>query len=295
MYDAEVFGSFHTGMLLGFPLPEEIGQLIHLKYLGLRNSSIHELPPSIEKLQRLQTLDLSNTLCHLPTEICKLTELRHLIGNFIGPLPIENLTNLRTLKYVEVESWNQLRSDKLINLRELHIEHKEWTRNKVMFTFNSIAKLKSLQILSITLSGECSFAFLQPLSDCPCLADLRLRGKIEKLPEDIHVILPNLECLSLENSNLGDDPMPALEKMSDLVILDLHYDSYSGKRLICTAKGFPRLEILQLLADKLEEWQIEEGAMPRLRGLRIPEDLKSGIPERLRSIPPPAKRECEET
>ncbi|KAK9221077.1 hypothetical protein WN944_009502 [Citrus x changshan-huyou] len=160
-----------------------------------------------------------------------------------------------------------------------------------MFTFNSIAKLKSLQILSIKQSGECSFALLQPLSDCPCPADLRLRGKIEKLPEDMHIILPNLEYLSLENSNFDDDPMPALEKMSNLVILDLHYDSYSGNRLICTAKGFPRLEILQLLVDELEEKQVEEGAMPRLRGLRIPEDLKSRIPERLISIPPPAEGE----
>ena len=137
-------------------------------------------------------------------KLVSLTELRHLIGNFSGYLLLENLTNLRNLKYAEIESWNQLGCDKLINLRGLHIEHKEWTRKKVMFTFNSIAKLKSLQILSIKLSGECLFALLQPLSDCPCLADLRLRGKIEKLPEEIHVILASLECLSLENSNLDD-------------------------------------------------------------------------------------------
>ncbi|XP_024046464.1 disease resistance protein RPP13 [Citrus clementina] len=295
VYDAEVVNRFRTGIFSEFPLPVEIGQLIHLKYLRLRNSPIDNLPPSIEKLQRLQTLDLSDTLCGIPTEISKLTELRHLIGNFSGYLPIENLTNLRTLKYVSVESWNRLSPDKLINLRELHIEDKEWTREKVLFTFNSIAKLKSLQILSIKLSGERSFDLLQPLCDCPCLSDLRLRGKIEKLPEDIHVILPNLECLSLEDSNLDDDPMPELEKMSNLVILDLSYDSYSGKKLFCTAKGFPRLEILQLLVDELEEWQVEEGAMPRLRGLRIREHLKSRIPERLRSIPPPAEGECEET
>ncbi|XP_031263035.1 putative disease resistance RPP13-like protein 3 [Pistacia vera] len=61
-------------------LPEEIGKLIHLKYLGLGNASVIRLPPSIGKLSSLQTLDLqsnpgSATNFQLPTDIGKLTEL----------------------------------------------------------------------------------------------------------------------------------------------------------------------------------------------------------------------------
>ncbi|KAK9221078.1 hypothetical protein WN944_009503 [Citrus x changshan-huyou] len=96
--------------------------------------------------------------------------------------------------------------------------------------------------------------------------DLRLRGKIEELPEEIHVILASLECLSLENSNLDDASNACVGE--DVEPCDF---------LTCSM------------------WQLEERAMPRLRGLRIPEDLKSRIPERIRSIPSPAEGECEET
>ncbi|ERM96999.1 hypothetical protein AMTR_s00074p00193280 [Amborella trichopoda] len=38
-------------------LPSEIGSLIHLRYLGLRNNMIRELPKSLQNLRRLETLD----------------------------------------------------------------------------------------------------------------------------------------------------------------------------------------------------------------------------------------------
>ncbi|XP_057545762.1 putative inactive disease susceptibility protein LOV1 [Amaranthus tricolor] len=34
-------------------LPEEIGMLVHLSYLGIRNTNIEQLPKSIEKLTKL--------------------------------------------------------------------------------------------------------------------------------------------------------------------------------------------------------------------------------------------------
>ncbi|TXG65414.1 hypothetical protein EZV62_006689 [Acer yangbiense] len=58
--------------------------------------------------------------------------------------------------------------------------------------------------------------------------------------------------------------------------------------LFCSAQGFPQLEILKLDDDdRLEEWQVEEGAMPKLRGLTIPENPKMRISKRLREIPRP--------
>ncbi|KAK3200309.1 hypothetical protein Dsin_023724 [Dipteronia sinensis] len=111
-----------------------------------------------------------------------------------------------------------------------------------------------------------------------------------KLPEDIHKVLPNLECLLLKYSCLEDDPMPLLGKLPSLMILNLGSEFYTGKTLFCTAQGFPQLEILKLDDDDgLEEWQVEEGAMPKLRGLTIPENSKMRISERLREIPPPAE------
>ncbi|KAL9419667.1 hypothetical protein AB3S75_037438 [Citrus x aurantiifolia] len=281
-------------------LSEKIGDLIHLKYLGLRNSNIGILPSSIVKLQRLQTLDFSGDVgcpVELPIEINMMKELRHLIGNFKGTLPIENLTNLQTLKYVQSKSWNKVNTAKLVNLRDLHIEEDEdeW-EGETVFSFESIAKLKNLRFLSVKLLDANSFASLQPLSHCQCLVDLRLSGRMKKLPEDMHVFLPNLECLSLSVPYPKEDPMPALEMLPNLIILDLHFRCHYVKKLSCRAEGFPLLEILQLDADGLVEWQVEEGAMPVLRGLKIAAVIpKLKIPERLRSVPPPAEWECEDS
>ncbi|KAJ4724307.1 Disease resistance protein [Melia azedarach] len=275
-------------------LPEDIGKLIHLKHLGLMNSDTITIPPSIVKLKRLETLDLSNSVfgpLKLPIEIGQLQELRHLIGKFVGNLPIENLSNLQTLKYVEVESWSNLNTDKLVNLRELRIEQNNDMAGKRLFTFDSISKLRKLQLLSVRMWDTNSFASLWPLSNCTCVLDLRLKGRMKKLPGNIHAMLPNLECLSLTIAYPEEDPILALEKFPNLMILDLRFDCYYVNKFICTAEGFPRLETLQLDVDELEEWQVEEGAMPMLRGLRIPDVLKLKIPERLRSIPSPPEWE----
>ncbi|KAL5833743.1 hypothetical protein ACOSQ3_017417 [Xanthoceras sorbifolium] len=279
---------------------KEIGKLIHLKYLGLRGTQLILSSSLISNLRRLQTLDVYSAGWHvqLPVEIHMLKELRHLIGNFRAePLPIDDLIKLQTLRYVENEIWMKIRNEKLINLRELWLHG---YLEEQVFSFDSISNLKRLRILSVELDDDDSksFASLQPLSSCPQLIDLRLRGKMEKLPEDIHEILPNLECLYLGVSRFQDDPMPLLEKLPNLMILYLDSGFYSGKTLTCSAKGFLRLEILRLDVDDelLKEWIVEEGALLRLRGLRIdPNNSKLTMPERLRSVPPPGLFECTNT
>ncbi|XP_031277377.1 disease resistance protein RPP13-like [Pistacia vera] len=274
-------------------LPNEIGQLVHLKYLTVRITNLRNLPPSIGNLRRLQTLDLFTYICllKLPIGIGKLQELRHLIGYFEGPLPIDNLTNLQTLKFVSYETWSRVHHpEKLVNLRELHIHHL-YTEQEA-FTLDSIANLKNIRILSVELSGVHSFTSLQPLSHCPRLQNLTLDGKIGELPADMHTILPNLESLSLRNSDLEDDPMPKLEKLPNLVSLELLHLSYHGEKMICRQKGFPQLESLEIIElFELEEWHIEEGAMPMLKNLKIkPKHPKLIIPERLISISAPIRR-----
>ncbi|KAK0600981.1 hypothetical protein LWI29_020169 [Acer saccharum] len=273
----------------GGTLSEEIGKLIHLKYLGLRKSSVINLPQSIFNLRRLQTLDLFSNSIKPPKEFSKLQELRHLYGIFARDFQIDSLTKLQSLKYVECKLWLMVNTEKLVNLRELRINNLVSTTGRRYFCFDSIAKLRRLEHLMVQLDRNYCFVSLQPLTHCSNLIDLRLHGKM-KLPEDIHKVLPNLECLLLKYSCLEEDPMPLLEKLPSLMILNLGSEFYSGKKLFCSAQGFPQLEILKLDDDDgLEEWQVEEGAMPKLRGLTIPENSRMRISERLREIPPPAE------
>ncbi|KAK9265816.1 hypothetical protein L1049_021577 [Liquidambar formosana] len=79
--------------------------------------------------------------------------------------------------------------------------------------------------------------------------------------------------------------MPTLEKLPNLMILHLKYHNWT--KLTCTAEGFPLLEVLVLdMLYCLKELEVEEGAMPMLKGLQIKECCNQfTVPERLRSIP----------
>ncbi|KAL5822445.1 hypothetical protein ACOSQ4_020345 [Xanthoceras sorbifolium] len=269
-------------------------KLIHLKYLGLKDSFIFLLPSIVFNLPRLQTLEVPRSVfpVDLPAEISKSQELRHLIGNFnCVPRSIQCLTNLQTLRSITNKAWTEIKTRELVNLREL------WLGGPLIgqtFSFDSMNNLTSLQLLSIELGHQGdSFGSLQPLSHCQRLVDLRLKGKMENLPEDMHEVLPNLQCLSLRSSLLEGDPMPQLEKLPNLMILHLGYKFYSGKKMMCRAIGFLRLEILLFDEYKfqIEELLVEERAFPNLKGLRIPEKFKLTIPERLRSLPTPDPNE----
>ncbi|KAI9198653.1 hypothetical protein LWI28_019730 [Acer negundo] len=277
---------------------EEIAKLIHLKYLGLRSYKPSIDASLIFNLQRLQTLVIYGHVdAMLPTEISRLQELRHLYGNFDGDwrLWIDNLTKLQTLRRLSIRMWAQIKTEKLVNLRELWLKG---ILHEKVFCFDSIANLKSLRILVVHLTWDkMYFSSLQPLSNCRHLMDLRLKGKLEKVPEDIHKVLPNLECLTLNESYLEDDPMRLFEKLTKLTILNLGFRFYEGKKMMSTANGFPWLEILILyMADETEEWQVEDGAFPRLKRSSIwqPSNSKLIIPERLRSLPSPDMYEFRE-
>ena len=83
-------------------LPPEIEQLTNLQTLNLNSNNLKELPPEIWQLTNLQGLALgNNNLTELPAEIGQLTNLQglYLSNNNLTELPAEigQLTNLQTL------------------------------------------------------------------------------------------------------------------------------------------------------------------------------------------------------
>ncbi|GFY89746.1 hypothetical protein Acr_06g0016860 [Actinidia rufa] len=94
---------------------------------------------------------------------------------------------------------------------------------------------------------------------------------------------PNLTKLTLNISYLREDPMPTLKKLSNLRSLSLEFEClhWEGDGLFCSntkapsneiggsyscgSGGFPELKFLFLYGiHTLEEWMVEEGAMPSL-------------------------------
>ncbi|KAF3434072.1 hypothetical protein FNV43_RR25175 [Rhamnella rubrinervis] len=266
-------------------MPREIGKLVHLKYLCLKTSwgMKLKLPKTIGNLRNLHTLDLDQCWCiNLPREIFNLVRLRHLllpkypsnpfhvmIARLFGPkihFGVNRLTNIVTLKYIPAE-W-LIKNDallKLTNLQNLGI---------VLDSDGEVgACLRSWNVF--VPSAKRGFKSLEPLSSCHSLSELRLRGRVSKEVDSIgchilHCLPANLNKLVLYGTRLQQDPMPVLEKLSNLRCLKLKWYAYEGDELVCSAYGFPKLERLQFVdLFWLREWHVEEGALQNLKRLDI--------------------------
>ncbi|XP_058114506.1 putative disease resistance protein At1g50180 [Magnolia sinica] len=258
-------------------LPKQIGELIHLRYLGCTKTRIKTLPSSIGNLINLQTLFVeSSNKIGVPETIGKMHQLRHLQFTLrrgvIGGHPrLDLISNLQTLSRVSAGKWMEGCLGKLTNLRKLKILFE--TGADVELFYEAIVNLNCLHHLSVLMSVEARdnedrylFLSLPNLSHLLKLSKLHLGGKLETLPE----FPTNLTKLTLEESWLVEDPMATLEKLKNLRILRLSSDSYIRKEMTCSAQGFPRLESLYLYKlDELEEWRVDEGAMPSLLHLQI--------------------------
>lgn len=270
----------HSGKVLR--LPDSIGKLIHLRYLGFKCNTLVEFPPSVGNLRCLKSMVATGKSCwKLPSQISKLHQLRHLIARPHGHLQVSTLTSLQTLKYVNFQQWDAVDTRNLINLQELEIREIPYTN------MNFILQVKSLR--SLTLQTDTAFNTLLPLSRCRNLIKLKLEGKINILPRSSDEFPPNLSILVLYGSLLKEDSIPILEMLPSLTILHLGNDSFSGKKMVFSEEGFPQLQVLRLSWLRLlETLVLESGAMPRLKYFSI-EDCNNHliVPERLRMLPLP--------
>ncbi|XP_058115402.1 probable disease resistance RPP8-like protein 4 isoform X1 [Magnolia sinica] len=267
-------------------------QTLHIATIKVRNLQTRHL--ATIKPRKLQILRVTTTkvdeeiLLDIDCNILKMQNLRHVhveLGRFTGWPILSFPSNLQTLKYIEAGHW--MGDDclgKLINLRKLGIVEVDMRRHGDIL-FYSIPKLKHLQSLTLHVSpGGSLYPFL-PILNLLHLYKLYLGGGLEKLPES-HEFSPNLTKLTLQDTTLGQDPMPTLEKLQNLRILRLLHSAYMGKEMVCSVQGFPRLESLKLKKlDYLEKWRVEEGAMPSLLHLHMYQcrQLKT-LPEGLQHV-----------
>ncbi|XVF83771.1 hypothetical protein PTKIN_Ptkin16aG0519400 [Pterospermum kingtungense] len=275
----------------------EIGNLHHLRYLRLVCRGEIVLPQSIGKLQSLQTLLVQcRDVRRIPNVVFKLEHLRHviLLDSKIYPggadmcLSDTNiLKNIETLKYVRIERCSVVLSLYRIRSFGVIFERSE----DVEPILKAVVQSNHFQSLHMRLLSS-AYSDLEPLSQCHHLSKLFLKGKMKEDPRHHHhnalkFVPPNIVKLTLDGSEVKlHDPMAVLEKLPHLRILRLWNSSYIGSKLKCSANGFPQLHSFEMiLLKKLEEWEIEEGAMPRLRSLRLScVDKLRKFPEGLRYL-----------
>ncbi|TYH51803.1 hypothetical protein ES332_D10G304100v1 [Gossypium tomentosum] len=273
----------------------EIGNLQHLRYLKLYYTRGIILPRSIGRLNSLYTLYI-NFLegIVIPDGMFKLERLRHIViksrkYSSSGFRWRQGFTskNIETLKFIEVDEKAAENNAVLrwTNIQSLGIAFTG--AEYVKPTLILLAKLQRLRSVSLCFF-DVSHLDLEPLSQYYHLSKLKLVGGIEDEPHpNGHVLnfLPsNIVKLTLFYCKLIQDPIAVLEKLCHLRILYLK-DAYIGSKMVCSANGFPKLDYLGMILRKLEEWEIEEGAMPCLRELELVnvESLRM-FPEGLRYI-----------
>ncbi|XP_028064166.1 probable disease resistance protein RF45 [Camellia sinensis] len=298
--------------------PRAIGNLIYLRYLSVRDSDIKSLPSSIGNLGFLQTLDLRVRWCliRIPNVLWRLKKLRHLYlpGGIklscIGKLRLDGLSKLETLKNFDARKCDVRCLSKLINLRKFSVEVAPkdlvvMLKSPILNNSNRLLQYSSFSIRGDFRTEE-EQSLLRQLLGCQHLRQLYLEhgslNQANKLPDQFP---PNLTKLWLRHTKLEEDPMPTLEKFPNLRTLCLLKDSYIGKAMVCSSGpssisgggggggyggcdggGFPKLISLELWnIENLEEWRVEQGAMPCLFHLQIGGCRKlKEIPDGLRFI-----------
>jgi hypothetical protein len=105
-----------------------------------------------------------------------------------------------------------------------------------------MTQLRSLYLLHVFfLPAE----MIRLLASMTFLVDVQLGyfKVLDKLIES-HLFPQGLRQLHLMADAIKEDPMPILEKLPCLVVLELY--GYQGRTMFCSAKGFPRLQELTL-------------------------------------------------
>ncbi|WZZ07803.1 hypothetical protein YC2023_093724 [Brassica napus] len=276
----------------GGKLPDDVGDLIHLRNFSLRLTNVKELTSCIGNLTLMITLDLFvKGRLYIPDVIWKLKRLRHLcMPSELDPrtkLDLSTLRNLQQLWDFPVGQCNPRDLLAMTSLRRLSINLS--SQNTDFEVVSSLSRvLKRLRGLTINVPCEPMpppVDITQLVSAFTNLSELELFLKLEKLPGE-QSFSSDLGALRLWQCGLVDDPFLVLEKLPNLKILQLFEGSFVGSELHCSVNGFPQLHSLTLSQlENLEEWTVEDGAMIRLVSLELKccKKLKS-VPEGTRFL-----------
>nr|UBY07489.1 NBS-LRR disease resistance protein [Dasypyrum villosum] len=238
-----------------------VGNLLHLRYLGLRYTHVKDLPMEIGKLQFLLTLDLRGTKIKvLPSSVVQLRRLMCLYVDYAVKLPsgIGNLTSLEVLDElglsdVDLDFVKEL--GHLTKLRALRLDCDGFDESLGKALEESLSNLNRLNNLDIYFSGK-RINFLSedwmPPPQLRRLAFRSIRSWFKTLPSWINPSsLPLLSYLDITVFEVRPADIQLLGMLPALCVLWVtDYSRSQGD-------------------DVLEIPVLSSGAAPRLKHLRF--------------------------
>ncbi|KAL0425293.1 UNVERIFIED_CONTAM: hypothetical protein Sradi_1064100 [Sesamum radiatum] len=242
-------------------IPRELTLLLHLRFLAFTYWDSEQklmLPPSISKLQNLQTLIIrlyASEALVLPFQMWKLPQLRHLVFSkrtiLSVPLAVRTvLENLQTLCGVKNFRFTSKAIEMIPNLKKLKVSYVGLSReNWQEYCLQNLIRLHQLETLNFTF---------EPISWCwqdtfPVIFDLP----------------PNLKKLTLSGCNIPWQHVVIIGVLPNLEVLKLRNSAFIGREWECTEGEFPRLKYLLMEGLNLERWLVENSHFPCLVRLII--------------------------
>uniref|UniRef100_A0ACD5TT35 Uncharacterized protein n=1 Tax=Avena sativa TaxID=4498 RepID=A0ACD5TT35_AVESA len=260
------------GIQLG-KLPDNIGRMIHLTYIGLRSCGLKDLPSSVAKLLNLETLDITgNDIQTVVDEFWNIEKLKHVLAKKLS-LPVSSasmslVTNLETLHGVALSSVGPQENSSLNKMRKLlSLAVVSVTATNVLTLALALQEINGLRHLKI--AGDCS-----PVTfPCTRLCSLELDGKV--LLDDASAQSLNSSCsftkcrLVLRSSCMSQvllDIFLSNLLLSELALLD---DSFIGSKLFLRKGPFCDIEKLRIGNLKLLEELVIESETTLLNTIEI--------------------------
>ena len=260
------------GVKLG-TLPDSIGDMIHLRYLGVRSCCLKDLPPTVAKLLNLETLDVTgNQVQNIVDEFWKIKKLKHVIAEKLS-LPasaasMDLVSQLETLQGVILPSlWTQencpiKNMEKLVSLAVVGA-----TAGNLLVLFKALEEKRALHQLKV--QGDCIPLLYS--SSYETLQYLELDGKVLSEERAARTRYPiTASRIVLRSSCMSQDLLNSFLSQSIVNELELLDNSFTESKLFVQGVAFKKLKKLKLGNLKLvEELVIEESAAPKLMTLEI--------------------------
>ncbi|XP_062182422.1 disease resistance protein PIK6-NP-like [Phragmites australis] len=217
-----------------------LGNLLHLRYLGLRSTNIRELPKEIGDLKFLQTLDVKGTAIEeLPASVVLLTQLVCLRGDYWSTSVSDGIGKLTSLEELTIQAGSDGKSQRqfvkeLGSLRELRVlevriaSTDESMQRELVESLRNLHKIQHLtlriatrEVVDVATWEAAGFTLPRHLR---YLALLWI--KFSRLPSCINPAhLPNLTTLELGVVSLDERDLKLLPRLTELRYLLLYLES----------------------------------------------------------------------
>ncbi|KAI4972981.1 hypothetical protein ZWY2020_008355 [Hordeum vulgare] len=185
-------------------LPDELGDMIHLRYLCVNCPNLHILPSSIVRLLNLQTLDIRNTQVEeIHRDFWKIKTLRHVLAKTLA-LPTMSMP----LGVEEQEEDDEVGSElqTLHGVKPASSDLGEWTLLDNKITRN----LRSFEMHGFQYAKHGGPMFKAALQNMYLLGHLNLQG--DEIPSCVFTDpgLQSLETMEIHGNVRWDDIIPVV-------------------------------------------------------------------------------------